>query len=353
MRQPLKVRALACVVGAFFIATLAMPAPVSGQERFAKIGTVAAQANALNRVFFGRVVARQTVDLAFQVGGQILQLPAEEGATLQQGALIAQLDLEPYELALAQAQARRTQAARTLERFRQLEGSAVSPVAVEDAETDDALTEIAVKDAERALRLATLKAPFTAIVAARNVSNFTTINAGTPIVRLHDMSDLRIEIDVPELLFQRAGADPNVALFAEFPAAEQRFPLELREFNAETTSVGQTFSITLGMAPQPGLAVLPGSSVTVHAEFLDAVDQIYIPSSAVLVGNDGSTSVMVFEPSGEDAGTVRRTAIDVQPSSYGLMQVVSGLAVGQDIVVSGGSLLSEGERVRRFAGFSN
>ncbi|MEM0937231.1 MAG: efflux RND transporter periplasmic adaptor subunit [Pseudomonadota bacterium] len=322
-------------------------------ERFAKIGTVTTQSDDLDRVFFGRVVARQTVDLAFQVSGQILEFPAEEGATLPEGALVAQLDLEPFELALQQSVATREQAARTLERNRRLEGSAVSPVTVEDAETDDVLAEIAVRDAERDLRLATLTAPFTAIVATRNVSNFTTVSSGTPVVRLHDMSDLRIEIDVPERLFQTAGTDPNVSLFAEFPSNPERFPLDFREFNAETTDVGQSFSITLGMEPVPGLAVLPGSSVTVYAEFLDRDAQIEVPATAVILGNDGSASVMVFEEIDADRGTVRQVPIEVVPSSHGALIARTGLSAGQEIVVSGAALLEDGETVRRFSGFSN
>ncbi len=331
-------------------------APLAAQDapaQIAKIGTGIAQSDELTRVFFGRVVARQTVDLAFQVGGQILELPADEGATIPEGALIAQLDLEPFALSLEQAIANRDQAERTLERFRRLEGSAVSAVSVEDAETNRVLTDIAVRDAERALRLATLNAPFTAVVAARKVSNFTTIAAGTPVVRLHDMSDLRIEIDVPELLFQRAGTDPAVELFAEFPAAPGRYPLEFREFNAETTTVGQTYTITLGMAPQPGLAVLPGSSVTVYTKLLDGSARLEIPASAVVLGNDGAAHVMAFEPAGADTGTVTKTPVTVEPTAYGLVAVTEGLDPDQEIVLAGAALLQDGDRVRRFAGFGN
>ncbi|MEM8572640.1 MAG: efflux RND transporter periplasmic adaptor subunit [Pseudomonadota bacterium] len=322
-------------------------------ERIAKIGTVTSQFDGLDRVFFGRVVARQTVDLAFQVSGQILEFPAEEGETLPEGALVAQLDLEPFELALQQSVATREQAARTLARNRRLEGSAVSPVTVEDSETDDVLAEIAVRDAKRDLRLATLTAPFTAIVATRNVSNFTTVSSGTPVVRLHDMSDLRVEIDVPERLFQRAGTDPNVALFVEFPSRQGRFRLEFREFNAETTDVGQSFSITLGMEPVPGLDVLPGSSVTVYAEFLDRDAQIEIPATSVILDNDGEASVMVFEAIDAHRGTLRQVPIEVVPSSHGALIVSTGLSAGQEIVLSGAAFLEDGETVRRFSGFSN
>lgn len=329
------------------------PAAAQDTARLAKIVTVASVDGSIERQFFGRVTARETVDLAFQVGGQIVEFPAVEGQSIPQGGLIARLDLEPFELALDQARTQQAQADRDLARFQQLQGSAVSQVSVDDAKTQAELAAIAVRDAERSLRHATLGAPFNALVASRNVANFSTIGAGTPVVRLHDMSELRIEIDVPEIVFQTAGEDPDVDLTASFPAVEGEFALELREFNAETSSVGQTFRITLGLPPPNGRVILPGSSVTVTAVLRLGAPRVLIPASAVLTGNDGAAQALVFVPDGADEGTVQRVAIEIEPTPEGEVRVISGLTEGQEIVASGAALLADGERVRRFTGFSN
>ena len=47
------------------------PPPEAEQPRPVKLMTVTAQSSEVSRVFFGRVKARETVDLAFQVGGQV------------------------------------------------------------------------------------------------------------------------------------------------------------------------------------------------------------------------------------------------------------------------------------------
>ncbi len=321
--------------------------------RLVKTITISSSSADAVRQFFGHVVAKETVDLAFQVGGQIVSLPITEGETLAAGDTIAVLDLEPFELALDQAQVQRTQSTRTFERLQQLQGGAVSQVSVDDAETQLDLSELAVRDAERALRNAQLTAPFDALIASRNVANFTTISAGTPIVRLHDMSDLRIEIDVPEVLFQQAGENPNITLSAQFPASDEMFPLQVREFNAETSEVGQTFQITLGMTPPEGLVVLPGSSVTVFATQEDQEQQKIIPHSAVINAANGATEVMIFTSTGEDTGTVSAVPVEITPSSHGEVIVMSGLEDGQEIVASGANLLSDGDPVRRFTGFAN
>jgi len=334
----------ACLAAAF-------PALAQDTVRPVKLMTVTAGDNGLARQFFGQVVARQTVDLAFQVAGQVAEFPAIEGETIPAGDLVAELDLEPFELALDEARVRKDQADRTVERFGRLSGDSVSQVTVDDARTQADLAAIAVRNAEYALENGTLHAPFDALVASRLVANFTTIAAGTPVARLHDMSELRIEIDVPEVLFQRAGKDPDLEILAQFPASDERFPLEPREFNAEASAVGQTFRLTLGLAPPEGINILPGSSVTVVARLRGDGGQVVIPASAVIAGNDGSLGVMVFEPTGADTGTVSRVAIEVEPTPDGEVSVLDGLSAGQEIVVAGGAMLADGQAVRRFAGF--
>lgn len=343
------------LAAAFFL----LPAFSHAQEKahtpppLVKVVETGSNTGDVTRQFFGRVAARQTVDLAFQVSGQITEFPVIEGQPVLKGGLIARLDQEPFELSLDQARVQKTQSDRTLERLKRLSGNTVSQVTVDDAQTASDLNEIAVRNAERSLRNATLHAPFNALVAARNVNNFTTINAGSPIVRLHDMSEIRIEIDVPEVLFGR-GARDDVTVMARFAGAEGLFPLEVREFNAETSQVGQTFRITFGMAPPEGITVLPGSSVTVIATIHGEATGIALPASAILKGNDNSTHVLLYTPGQTpDQGTVKKQAVRITPSPDGEVQVVEGLEPGDMVVASGVSRLSDGEAVRRFTGFAN
>ena len=336
-------------------ALAACAAPVSAEEspRPVKLITVEAPSTGLTRQFFGKVAARQTVDLAFQTAGQIVRFPAIEGQVVPAGEVIAQLDLEPFELTLEQARLQRDLAHRRAERLKELEGRAASPVSVEDAATEAGLADLSLRNAEYALKHATLHAPFDALVARRYTARFTTINAGTPVVRIHDMSEIRIEIDVPEVLFQRAGRDPRVTVVARFPASETLFPVEVREFNAETSQIGQTYRVTLGMAPPEELNVLPGSSVTILATLDLPRTSIVLPASAVAVAADGATSVMVFSEVQGDEGVVAARPVKLAVGSNGEFQVVEGLAAGEEVVAAGVHARTDGARVRRFRGLSH
>jgi len=331
--------------------TTAFPQISFAQTSIVKIEKVEATGSGLSRVFFGHVVARETVDLAFQVAGQIVEFPLDEGADVAKGELVARLDLVPFELALEEARANNDQASRTLERYRQLEGSAVSQTSVQDAETQVDLANIALRNAERALEQATLHAPFDALVASRLLPNFSTTAAGNPVVRLHDMSDLRIEIEVPETLFQQAGLNPDVEIFAEFTGNPKKYPLQMREINAETATVGQTYSITLGMEPTDELNVWPGSSARVTVTSLEGSDRLEVPASAVVIENDGDAHVMVFTPAGASEGQVTTTPVEIAATERGTIQIVSGIEAGQEVVSVGATALTDGQDVRRFIDF--
>ncbi len=335
------------------LAVLATPLVAQETAKPVKLMQVQETAPGFTRQFFGRVAARQTVDLAFQVPGQIVEMPVTEGFVIPKDGLIARLDQEPFELRLDRARLQKEQADRTVARLSRLRGTTASQVAVDDSETEAQLAAIALRDAEYELEHATLTAPFDALVSSRAVEAFTTVSAGTPIVRIHDMSELRIEVDVPEILFQRSGQQDDITITAKFPVSDEVFPLEIREFDAETSSVGQTFRIQFGLTPPEGLQILPGSSVSVNVHVRDGRTGIVLPASAIVAGADSALGVMVFSPAGADEGTVRLAPVTIEPTQTGEVRVLTGLSDGDEVVVAGGSALTDGQSVRRFTGFSN
>ena len=344
-----------------FILTLILALPAAAQNdeasteaqpRPVKLMTLTAGDGMLERRFFGRVRARETVDLAFQVGGQIVEFPVSEGQSLPEDTLVAQLDVTPFERELERAEVNLAKAQRDVSRLEELSGSAVSQVQVRDSQTQLALAEIAEAEARERLDDATLETTFDALVARREVANFTTVSAGQPVVRLHDMSELRVDIDVPEVLFRSASAGAEVTFEASFPGYPGTFPLELREYEAETADVAQTYAITLAFTSDVPAWVLPGASVTVDAAAPRASgDAMLVPETALLFDADRNPGVMVFTPGDtEDTGTVNRAPVEIEVRDNARVALVEGPEPGIEIVAAGSAQLRDGQTVRRFTG---
>jgi len=302
----------------------------------------------ISRQFFGRVRARETVDMAFDLGGRLLQLVPEEGMRVDSGEVIAELESDGLERALTRAELQHAMAVREAERARALADSTTgSATRAEDAETARDLAEVALRDARAALADATLTAPFDALVAARLTPPQSMVEPGQPVLRLHDMSEVRVEIDLPERVFVSAGGLDRVGFAARTPQGVE-LPLRLVAFRPDTSRVGQTYLVTLAFLSDPGAALLPGASATVTATFPNDTPGVAVPASSVLVGNDRSASVLVLEGQGPTA-TVRRVPVTLV-SGTGTSFAIEGLESGTEIVALGAHRLADGQTVRRFTG---
>ncbi|MEM6891621.1 MAG: efflux RND transporter periplasmic adaptor subunit, partial [Pseudomonadota bacterium] len=237
------------------------------------------------RRFLGVMAAKDTVTLSFQVGGQLLDLDAIEGSVIEEGASLAALDLAPFERAVRRAEISLEQAARDLARNQKLvETNAVSAVALENALTTHDLAVVALQDAKKALSDAQLFAPFPSLVADRIGVPFATIEPGQPVVRLHDVSEMRVELNVPERFVQ--GFDVTTLDFAvEIPGFPDPFDAEFKEIRTEASLVGQNYLVNLSIPAKAGRLFVPGSTVTVVATIrsLEVLPKApSVPSSAII-----------------------------------------------------------------------
>ena len=301
----------------------------------------------LTRQFFGQVAALETVDISFEVGGYLTMLDAREGALVAQGDLLGQLDLGPFERAVERAELTLAQAERDLERANTLaQRNVTSAVQAENAATARDLADVALREAREALADATIAAPFDALVADRLGTAFTNVEPGTPILRLHNMSEIRVEFDLPERLLTVIGDPADVTFTGQYVGREAGIPLSFREFRAETTGVGQSYTISLAAAPVKDVRLLPGRTMTVMAILQQQLDGLLLPASAIANHPGGGQTVVAVVQRG-DALVAEQIPVEVQ-SSNGADFAVVGLEPGIEIVEIGAHLIADGTQIQRF-----
>ncbi|WP_226668643.1 efflux RND transporter periplasmic adaptor subunit [Microbulbifer aggregans] len=311
-----------------------------------KVATVASNGNTGLRHFAGQVKAVQTLDMSFQVGGQLDKLPLKEGEVIPKGKVIAALDDRDYRRQVKEARVRLELLQKTLDRQRSLaERKIISVQALDETESNYDLAKVALENAEQQLAYATLRAPFDAIVTRRLVENHTNVQAGKGIVRLQDISEVRIQVSVSEKLMatvNRSQVDAITATFEFLPGRE--FPLEYRELQTEANEVTQTYMVELGMPRPEQVQILPGMTARVNLKFNATKGDLRIPLSAVQTSADGASYVWLIN----DEQRVTRTPVELGRTDGELVQVTAGLEPSMKLVAAGGQHLYEGALVRNY-----
>ncbi|MCK7614822.1 efflux RND transporter periplasmic adaptor subunit [Roseibium sediminicola] len=324
-------------------------AELHAAPRPAKIFTVTDQIGLLERRFAGRVAAVQTVDLSFQVPGKLVKLPVLESQQVKEGDLIASLDTTDYDRALREATINVEQSKRELDRLETLrDRSVISQSAYDEQKNKYDLAQENVKEARQNLEYTSLKAPFDGIVSNRLIDNFTTVSVGTPVVRMHDVSEVQVDINVAEALFGRVTASEVASIEAKFPAyGEKLFPLTYREHSSQVDEITQTYRITLAMPRKGAEQLFPGMTASVIVkllpEGLELGEQFLVPTGAVAVDGDGKAYVWSYA---EDTGAVSRKPVEIGTVMGDYIPVRAGLEAGDEIVSAGVAYLSEGQTVR-------
>ncbi|MBB4285649.1 efflux RND transporter periplasmic adaptor subunit [Roseospira goensis] len=306
--------------------------------------------------FAARTEAVQVVDLSFRVPGLLQDLPVNEGELVSAGSVIARLDPTDYERRVREAEVNLTSARQDFERKRQLVGqNAVSRQAFDDARNALDLAEVALEEAQQNLEYTILTAPFDAIVSRRLLESYTNVQAGQPVVRVQDVSEIRVSADIPEYLVALTRGDQAAAVEAVFPfLAERSFPLAFRELSTEANDVAQTYRIEFGMPRPEDVNILPGMTATLRARTVHAArpeGAVTIPPGALVPADPGSgaesndAGFFVWVVAGPD-GAVARRPVTVSDLTNDTAVVTAGLEPGDRVVTAGVHHLREGMRVR-------
>lgn len=318
-----------------------------------RVETLGELAPAMSRRFVGRVDAVSSVNLSFQVAGRLIDLPVKQGRLLPKGSLLAELDANDYKLALEQAQVRLKQAQRDLDRKHSLlKSNSVPKAVVDEAEDQLRLAQIAVEAAERNLSYTRLEAPSDVLISRRLVDRFVNLAAGTPVVRVQDVTELRVHISVPEDLVRLVSNPGLIQAKLLLPNNEAAFiPLEYREHATEPDPVIQTYQVTFGFERPKKLNLLPGMTVTVLVTadpLLHPADQLDVALSALNTAPDGSYFLWVFDSA---TGQVKKRPAKVGRVNGDRIELLSGAKAGEQVITSGGSYLRDGMKVKPFSHF--
>ncbi len=308
-----------------------------------------AVSEARSRSFAGTVEALRTVDLAFQISGQLLELPVVAGQRISAGTQIALLDVTDFELARDRAEASYNLARTERDRAEALAQRGVSADAqLEIARAEFVQADVELREAARRLTQTAIHAPFDAVVGRTFVETFSNVTPSAPIVRLQDMSEVLIRISLPEDLAATARVSPELfSVTAFFPAAPgYRATLEPRSFLTDADATTRTYDVEFRIMGDLDPRVLPGMTANVVVGERGAngtLEAATVPVSAVDTTSRDEPSLWIYDA---ETSTVSRRAVRLGLPRENRIVILEGLQAGDTVVSGGWWRLREGAEVR-------
>lgn len=346
----------------------------------------------------GSVEANVTAQTAFQVGGRVARVDAEEGQIVKQGQILAELDCSDYrnayEAAAGQATAAEANAIQAINgvRAQELEQARIDFARAQDeyqrqkylydheslAANDFHKIEAAYlasqqhydmaregarveekqatqgqahaangefSEAKKHLADCQLKAPISGFVGMRHVNVGDTVAAGNPVFSVLDLDPVKVRVGIPEAEIGKV--HDRARALVTIPALDNRqFEGKVEAVGYSADSVSRTF--TTKIAIRNPTHVLRAGMISESRVYDSAmIDVLAVPAVAIVRDLRGLPLVYVYDATRQRVFARR---VEVSDLIADELEIKSGLRSDEQIVVAGQQNVHEGSLVRVVGG---
>src|SRR3954466_15351485 len=305
----------------------------------------------------GTVTPISSVALKSRLETTILSVHFEDGARVNEGDLLFTLDsrqidaqIEQAEGVLVKDQAQLEGAQRDLRRYSDLVSKgATTQVNVDNAKTQADILTGAIKADQAALdnlkvqkSYTIIRAPFSGRISAANVKigNFVRPADTAPLAVINQMAPVYVTFAIP----QRVLVDLREAMATGSSKVIATIPGHQKSEDGKVAMVENSVDSTTGMVTVRGVmdnanetlwpGILVATKLTIRTE-----NAVVLPTVAVQRSQSGNYVFVVKE------GIAKVQPVKVDRTLQGQSVITEGLSGGEDVVVDGQLLLSDGTRV--------
>jgi len=332
-------------------------------------------------VLTGEFRAYQVADLHSRINGYLRQIRVDVGSFVKSGEVLATVEMPEMDSDIAQTAAERRRTEAELGRARaelvrsqanlslvnvsltrlsaavKAEPGIIAQQEIDEAQARKAAAEAQVEAARAAVGVEesrigvakageqrsqtmsgyrTVTAPFDGVVVKR-YADVGALAQSTPVLRVADVSRLRLAVQIPESVVPLVKLGSIVAI--RVGAINKKFEGRVARFTGDVVAASRTMEAEIDV-PNPGRELSPGMYAEVTLKGEKSTEGYTVPVTAVANGG-GNRMVLVVTPEGAIEERVIKTGIEM-PTGY---EVLEGLTPQDRIVVSNRSLLRAGLKV--------
>jgi membrane fusion protein (multidrug efflux system) len=290
----------------------------------------------------GTAQARESIVLTPKVADTIRSIRFDSGDRVRRGQVLVEMSNVEQAADLAEARAANEAAQQELRRYQELYDRGFASQARLDtmrAAADAAQARVSAGGSRIADR--TIRAPFAGVVGLRTASPGQFVTPGDQIGTLDDISEIKLDFDVPET--QIARLRQGVQIIAATGAYPGRtFQGVISHVDSRVDPTTRTVRVR-AMLPNGDEAIRPGMLMTVQV-LANPREGLAIPEIAILDRADGAFVYRVVSREGGQA--VEEVAIRTGQRSGGMAEVLEGLGAGDLVVTEGVQAVRPGQPVR-------
>ena len=287
----------------------------------------------------GTAVANESVNITAQQAQTVTQIMFEDGALVAAKQPLIELNSRAEKARLNEININLTEARRQLERIKGLAKQSAASEQLLDEQSARVESLIAQREVAKAnLQELTVVAPFAGRLGVRQVSVGSLVRPGDTITTLDDLNIMKVDFSIAEI--HLASVQDGQRIFASSVA----YPGE--EFSGQITNIDsridpRTRSIQVrAQIPNVDSKLRPGMLLQINLE-KRVLDALVVPESAIVPEGDAQFVFVV----GND-NKAQKTVVQVGERKPGLVQILSGLDAGQQVITQGTLRVRDGSPVR-------
>lgn len=287
----------------------------------------------------GTTAAWESIELRPVVSETVRTLHFTDGQFVRRGELLVELEQDEERARLAEARAYLHEQERELRRIEDLVARKLVARTELDARTtlrDMAQAQLVA--AEAALADRNLRAPFDGTLGLRRVSPGALVGPETLITTLDDLDTLQLDFTVPAT---RIGMlRPGMAVSATSPALGQReFSATVVAIESRLNPVERSLTARARIDNSSG-TLKPGLMMQVRIES-SPHEALVVPEEAIIHYQRSHFVLLVAR---DDGNRLQRREVSVGARMAGRVEIVTGLAEGDLVVVEGLNTAQPGEQ---------
>ncbi len=288
----------------------------------------------------GTALAFDSTKIVSSSNDYLTYLNINEGQPVQKGTVLAQFNDLEEKARVAELTALLSEQKRQLARLKNLTNSKASAQSMFDEQQAKVNATAAQLDAAQSrLQDMVIKAPFDGVLGLRQVSNGAFLTAGTTLTTLDDIAKIRVEFNVAEHYLAELKPGMNLRI-KNVAFANTAFQGTLTALDPRIDPITRSVKAH-GLIDNAELKLKPGMLLNVTIE-LAVNEVIQIPEKAV-VPLQNRHYVFVVDAKNQ----VAQREIVLGQRIPGFVEVQSGLAVGDEVVIEGTQKLRTGVTITK------